>query len=184
MAVGEKPIFEESERVSPATLFGGTVETVLASPRIAARSGDARGGAQGSGPGREDRAADPADRGRRDQVRLLPAGLDHRQGDGQGRRLLVLPAGRAEGLPARLRRDRQPVHRPLRELHRLRTRGVRARGRRRPRHVRGAAVGQPRRARLLRLLRHRDRRAARRRPAPEPQAGRPRVRDRSSATSS
>ena len=34
MAVGEKPIFEESERVSPATLFGGTVDTVLASPRI------------------------------------------------------------------------------------------------------------------------------------------------------
>src|SRR5579863_8950026 len=34
MAVGEKPIVEESERVSPATLFGGTVDTVLASPRI------------------------------------------------------------------------------------------------------------------------------------------------------
>ena len=35
-----------------------------------------------------------------------------------------------------------------------------------------AAVGPARRARVLRLLRHRDRRAARRRPAPEPQARR------------
>ena len=50
MAVGEKPIFEESERVSPATLFGGTVDTVLASPRIAPAAGDARGGARGSRP--------------------------------------------------------------------------------------------------------------------------------------
>ena len=41
-----------------------------------------------------------------------------------------------------------------------------------------------RRARLLRLLRHRDRRAARRRPAPEPQARSPTSSSRSSATSS
>ena len=86
------------------------------------------------------------------------------------------PQVAAEGLPARLRRDREPVHRPLRQLHRLRPRGVRAGRDRRPRHVRGAAVGQPRRARLLRLLRHRDRRADRRRPAPEPQADRARLR--------
>ena len=86
------------------------------------------------------------------------------------------PQVAAARLPARLRRDRQPLHRPLRQLHRLRPRGVRARGDRRPRHLRGAAVGPARRARLLRLLRHRDRRAARRRPAPEPQAHRARLR--------
>ena len=39
-----------------------------------------------------------------------------------------------------------------------------------------AALGQPRRARVLRLLRHGDRRAARRRPAAEPQARRRGVR--------
>ena len=43
-------------------------------------------------------------------------------------------------------------------------------------HFRPAPLGPARRARVLRLLRHRDRRAARRRPAPEPQARRRRVR--------
>ena len=95
---------------------------------------------------------------------------------GKGVVVDVLPAGRREGLPARLRRDREPVHRPLRQLHRVRPGGVRAGRRRRPRHVRGAAVGSARRARVLRLLRHRDRRPARRRPAPEPQADRARLR--------
>ena len=47
---------------------------------------------------------------------------------------------------------------------------------RRPRHVRGPAVGSARRARVLRLLRHGDRRPAGRRPAPEPQADRARLR--------
>ena len=89
----------------------------------------------------EDRGDHPADRGRGDQVRLLPAGIDHRPGDGQGRRLDVLPAGRREGLPARLRRGGQPVHGPLRRLHRLRSRGVRAGGDRRPGHLQGAALG-------------------------------------------
>ena len=156
--------------------FGGTVDDVLRSSRIApapATLEEAR-----SAPGR--RGEDPGDhrahRARGDQVRLLPAGLGHRPRDGQGRRLLVLPAGRREGLPARLRRDGEPVHRPLRQLHRVRPGGVRAGGGRRPRHVRGAALGPARRARVLRLLRHRDRRAARRRPAPEPQADRARLR--------
>ena len=162
--------------LAPETTFGGTVATVLASDRIAPPPGDARGGPQRPRPRREDRGADPSDRAARDQVRLLPAGLDHRPRDGQGRRVDVLPAGRRARLPARLRRHGQPVHRPPRQLHRLRSRGVRAGRDRRPRHVRRAAVGRARRARLLRLLRHRDRRAARRRPAPEPQADRRRVR--------
>ena len=156
--------------------FGGNVETVLSSPRITPAPATLRGGPHGPRPGREDRGADAADRGRGHQVRVLPAGLDHRPGDGQGRRLVVLLTGRREGLSARLRRHRQPVHRPLRQLHRLRPRGVRAGRDRRPRHLPGAAVGPARRPRDVRLLRHRDRRAARRRPAPEPQAGRPRVR--------
>ena len=37
--------------------------------------------------------ADAPDRGPGHQVRLLPAGLDHRPRDGQGRRVLVLPPG-------------------------------------------------------------------------------------------
>ena len=115
-------------------------------------------------------------RGGGHQVRLLPAGLHHRPRHGQGRRLVVLPAGRREGLPARLRRHREPVHGPLRQLHRVRPRGVRAGRDGRPRHVRGPALGSARRARVLRLLRHGDRRPAGRRPAPEPQADRARVR--------
>ena len=80
-------------------------------------------------------------------------------------------------LPARLRRHRRPVRRPLRPLHRLRARGVRARRDRRRGHLRAASVGFARRARVLRLLRHGDRRAARGRPAPEPQADRERGRE-------
>ena len=143
-----------------------------------ARARDARGGAHPARPAREDRGDHAAHRGRGHQVRVLPAGLRHRPRDGQGRRLVVLLAGGREGLPAGLRRDREPVHGPLRRLHRVRPRGVRAGRDGRPRHVRGAAVGSARRARLLRLLRHGDGRAARRRPAAEPQADRARVRDR------
>ena len=46
---------------------------------------------------------------------------------GKGVVAVVLPPGGPEGLPARLRRDRQPLHRPSRRVHRLRPRGVRAR---------------------------------------------------------
>ena len=47
-------------------------------------------------PGRAEQIerAHAADRGRGHQVRLLPAGLDHRPRHGQGRRRVVLPAGR------------------------------------------------------------------------------------------
>ena len=79
--------------------------------RPAAR--DARGGAQRARPRASSIEADrPAHRVRGHQVRLLPAGLGHRPRDGQGRRRELLPAGRREGLPARLRRDREPLHRP------------------------------------------------------------------------
>ncbi len=141
MAIVDKPVGDGDGHAAPATLFGGRVEQVLASPRIAPRARDARGGAEGPRARGEDRGADAEDRGGGHQVRLLPAGLDHRPGDGQGRGLDVLPPGRRARLPARLRRHRQPVHRPLRQLHRVRPRGVRARGGRRPRHVRRAARG-------------------------------------------
>ena len=149
---------------------------MLDTPAVPARRRDPRGGPQPARQARADRGDHAPHRGRGHQVRLLPAGLDHRPGDGQGRGGRLLPAGRREGLPARLRRDRQPVHRPRRQLHRLRPRGVRAGRDRRPEHVRPAPLGPARGARVLRLLRHRDRRAARRRPAPEPQARRGGVR--------
>ena len=156
--------------------FGGDVRTVLESPRATMPPKtleEAR-----NQPGRREQiAADhQAHRVRGHQVRLLPAGLGHGPGDGEGRRRLLLPAGRREGLPARLRRHRQPLRRPRRRLHRLRPRGVRARRHGGPVHLRDAPLGQPRRARVLRLLRHGDGRAARRRPAPEPQARGRRVR--------
>ena len=55
---------------------------------------------------------------------------------------------------------------------------------RRPRHVQGAALGPARRARVLRLLRHRDRRAARRRSAARTSSASRTSSSRSSATSS
>ncbi len=168
----------DSVGVDAATMtFGGDVESVLRTPgarglpRRSRRPATSPGGGPQPARRREQIEAITAPhRVRGHQVRLLPAGLDHRPRDGQGRGRGLLPAGRREGLPARLRRDRQPVHRPRRQLHRLRAGGVRAGRDRRPQHVRDAALGSARRARVLRLLRHRDRRAARRRPAPEPQA--------------
>ena len=156
--------------------FGGDVNTVLAERAHVAAARHPRGGPQPARTARADRGDHAPHRGRGHQVRLLPAGLDHRPRDGQGRGRVLLPAGGREGLPARLRRHRQPVHRPRRQLHRLRPRGVRAGRDRRPRHLRPPALGPARGARVLRLLRHRDRRAARRRPAPEPQARGGRVR--------
>ena len=90
--------------------------------------------------------------------------------NGKGVSATHVGPGRRGRLPARLRRHRRPLRRPERPLHRLRPRGVRARGDRRRRHLQAAALGSARRARLLRLLRHRDRRPARVRPAPEPEA--------------
>ena len=65
-------------------------------PEDDAAPGDARGGPQPARPARADRGDHAPDREPGHQVRLLPAGLDHRPRDGQGRRLLVLPAGRRE----------------------------------------------------------------------------------------
>ena len=70
---------------APVT-FGGTVKTVLESAPTSRPAGDARGGAQPARPPRADRGDHAPHRGRGHQVRLLPAGLDHRPRDGQGRR--------------------------------------------------------------------------------------------------
>ena len=129
-----------------------------------------------AGPPQEDRRDPQADQRAGDQVHLLPADLRLRPRERQGRLGHDVGEGGRGRLPARLRRHRRPVRRPLRPLHRLRPRGVRARGDRRPRHVRAAALGLARRPRVLRLLRHGDRRAARGRPAPEPEADRERGR--------
>ena len=67
--------------------FGGTVKTVLETPEDDAAPGDARGGPQPARPPRADRGDHAPDREPGHQVRLLPAGLDHRPRDGQGRRL-------------------------------------------------------------------------------------------------
>ena len=96
---------------APVT-FGGTVQTVLRERSDLGSAADARAGPEPARPPRADRGDHAPHRGRGHQVRLLPAGLDHRARDGQGRRVVVLPAGRGEGLPARLRRDREPLHRP------------------------------------------------------------------------
>ena len=81
------------------------------------------------GPGRADRARSGADRRRRHPVRLLPVPLGHGPDHGQGRAAKHWESHRREGLPARLRLDREPLHRPARQLHRLRPRGGRARRR-------------------------------------------------------
>ena len=158
-----------SEPMADVT-FGGDVKTVLQTRPLDQAPRHPRGGPQPARTARADRGDHPPDRVRGHQVRLLPAGLHHGARDGQGRGRVVLPAGGREGLPARLWRHRQPLHRPRRRLHRLRPRGVRARRDRGPGHLRPTALGPARGARVLRLLRHRDRRAARRRSAPEPEA--------------
>ena len=64
-----------------------------------------------------------------------------------------------QGLPARLRRDREPLHRPARQLHRLRAGGRGARRRPGARDVHAAALGRPGRARLgARCFRNREER--------------------------
>ena len=176
MATVDRTVDEGSEHTSPAMLFGGGVEHGARDPRIApppATLEEAR-----NAPGRAEKIEQLTRRIESEGIKYVFFQQVSITGRVMGKGVVssFFPQVAAAGLPARLRRDRQPVHRPLRQLHRLRPRGVRARRDRRPRHVRGAAVGQPRRARVLRLLRHRDRRAARRRPAPEPQEDRARVR--------
>ena len=85
-------------------------------------------------------------------VHLLPVHLGHGPDHGQGRARGALGVDGAQGLPARLRRDRQPLRRPARRVHRLRPRGGRARRPARARDVPGAAVGPEGRARLVHLL--------------------------------
>ena len=162
--------------VQLAPSFGGNVATVTASPRIApapATLEEAR-----TAPGRREKIEALTQRIESEGVKYVFFQQVSITGRVMGKGVVAsfFPQVAETRLPARLRRHREPLHRPLRRLHRLRARGVRARGGRRPRHLRRAAVGPARRARVLRLLRHRDRRAARRRPAAEPQADRARVR--------
>ena len=135
-------------------------------------------------PGRAEQIAEIAERIEREGIEYVFFQQVSISGhiNGKGVVAELVPAGRRARLPARLRRHRRPVHRPPGQLHRLRAGGVRAGRDRRPRHVRGAALGRAGRPGLLRLLRHRDRRAARRRPAPEPEADRRTTSRRSSAT--
>src|SRR5919106_1644876 len=74
-------------------------------------------------------------------LRLLPVRLRYRANHGQGRAGASLGDDRAEGLPARLRVDREPLRRPARQLHRLRPRGVGARRDPGAGDLRRAAVG-------------------------------------------
>ena len=167
---------EGSADGSGGSPFGGTVETVLATPRIEpapATLEEAR-----NAPGRAEKIEALTRKIEAEGIKYVFFQQVSITGRVMGKGVVssFFPQVAAARLPAGLRRDRQPVHRPLRQLHRLRARGVRAGRDRRPRHVRRAALGPARGPRVLRLLRHRDRRAARRRSAPEPQAGRARVR--------
>ena len=104
MAIVDKPTGDGDGRIAPEQVFGGGVEQVLATPNVAPAPATLEEARNAPGRAREDRAADAAHRGRGHQVRVLPAGLGHRPGDGQGRGVDVLPAGGREGLPAGLRR--------------------------------------------------------------------------------
>ena len=90
--------------------------------------------------------------GLRRHVRLLPVPLSHRADHGQGRARGALGVDGAQGLPARLRRDRQPLRRPPRRVHRVRPRVGRARRPARAGDVPGAPVGLEGRARVVHLL--------------------------------
>ena len=107
-----------------------------------------------SAPGRDDliKKVRRGDRRVGRHVHLLPVHLGHRPDHGQGRARRALGVDGAQGLPARLRRDRQPLRRPARRVHRLRPRGRRARRPARAGDVPGAAVGHEGRARVVHLL--------------------------------
>ena len=88
-----------------------------ARPGSAERGGTASGDRSrtlrlGRGPRGADRRGAPEDRRVRRDVHLLPVPLGHRPDHGQGRARGPLGVDRAQGLPARLRRDRQPLRRP------------------------------------------------------------------------
>ncbi len=174
--------WRKEPRSVAAEQLGGTIETVLETPRVEmppATLEEAR-----NQEGRAD-----ADRGARrsgssdEDIRYVFFQQVSITGRVMGKGVVAsfFPQVAERGYQLVYGATAEPVHRPRRQLHRLRPRGVRAGGDRRPRHVLGPALGRARRPRLLRLLRHRDRRAARRRPAPEPEAGRERVRGRARA---
>ena len=86
-------------------------------------AGSERGGARGNrsrplcrrgGPRRPDRRCPASHRRRGRDVHLLPIRLGHGPDHGQGRPRRALGEHGREGIPARLRLDRQPLHRPAR----------------------------------------------------------------------
>ena len=93
-----------------------------------------------------------ADRPRRHHVRVLPVPVRHRADHGQGRPGEALGDDRGEGVPARVRRDRQPLRRPARRLHRVRPRGRRARRDPRAGDVHAAPLGREGRTRVVPVL--------------------------------
>ncbi len=155
------------DRLLPRTMCDPTIRVralCLGAARVRpARPGSAERGGTASGDrsrtlrlGRWPRGADrrgaPEDRRVRRHVRLLPVPLGHRADHGQGRARGPLGVDRAQGLPARLRRDRQPLRRPPRRVHRVRPRVGRARRPARAGDLPGAPVGLEGRARVVHLL--------------------------------
>ena len=150
----------------PRTGLG--VADVLASPRIApppATLDEARSARAAE----QHRASHAADRGRGHQVHLLPAGLVSGHVNGKG----VVATLWARS-PRRATSSSTAPPPTCSSTATTATSASARRSRSWPRSPTStpsqAAVGSARRARVLRLLRHRDRRADRVRPAPEPQA--------------
>ena len=77
----------------------------------------------------------------RHQVPVLPVRLGDGADHGQGHTGQALRHDRPQGLPARVRLHRQPLHRSPRQLHRLRPRGPRAGRHRRAGDVHAPALG-------------------------------------------
>ena len=130
-----------------------------------------RGHRSRSVPGREgsrsgDQGGPQADRRCRRRVHVLPVRLGHRPDHGEGDPGGALGEHREQGVPARLRLDGQPVHRPARQLHRLRSRGARAGRPSGARHVQRPSVGHEDRTGLLHAV-PRARGGGRRRRVPD-----------------
>ncbi len=101
------------------------------------------------GTRRCDQGGPPADRRRGRDLHVLPIRLGHGADHGQGDPGQALGDDRSQGVPARLRLDRQPVRRPRGELHRVRARSAGARRPPRRRDVLRAPLGSEDREGLL-----------------------------------
>ena len=150
MPSDDKTLVEESEHTSSEMLFGGGVEHVIASPRIAPPPKtleEAR-----NAPGRAEKIEEITRRIEREGIKYVFFQQVSITGRVMGKGVVasffpqVAKKGYqlVYGATANLFTDRHG------ELHRLRPRGVGARRDGRPRHLRRPAVGQPRRACVLR----------------------------------